>query len=322
MRKARVFISCGQRTEREKSIGLEVDRYFRELGFETYFAIKVHSPEALTEHIFAYLKESEYFVFIDFKREKISDEEFRGSLFVNQEIGIATFLKIPGIGFYEEQVKREGILDFQIYNAFPFKGSTEIIAKLKKETSNWDPESVNKLFLSYDQSGDHKDIILRNHPQKPLTDWWHIEVKNRNKTKHAFSCSAYLTYIKNIDNEKKIEIPTIELLWSGLGDYTVNIMADGKREFDALYIIQPENKVRFQSRSLTTTSPRFQLPVLDNGTYLLEYSVVSSNFDIASRRFLLKHPGSHKEIEFTLQKPESKITPRLSVIKRLNEKER
>ncbi len=311
MRKARVFISCGQRTKREENIGLEVDRYFRERGFKTYFAKKVHSPEALTEHIFAHLKESEYFVFIDFKREKIKScklrlekkksNEFRGSLFVNQEIAIATFLKLQGLGFSEKGVKREGILNYQIFNAFPFKDGTEIIAKLRKETSNWNPESVNELFLSYDKRGDHKDIILSNHPQKPLTDWWHIEVKNRNKSKHAFSCLAYLSYIKDIDNEKKIEIPTIELNWSGLGDYTVNIMADGKREFDALFIIQPENKVRFQSRGLTTTSPRFQLPVLDNGTYLLEYSVVSSNFDIASRRFLLKHPRSHKEIEFIPQ---------------------
>ncbi len=301
MRKARVFISCGQRNERERSIGLEVDRYFLQRGFKTYFAWKVHSPKALTEHIFAYLKESKYFVFIDFKREKIKSSKFRGSLFVNQEIAIATFLKLQGIGFSEKDVKREGILDYQIYNALTFKDGTEIIAKLKKETSNWNPESVNELFLSYDKRGDHKNVRLRNYRGKPLSDWWHIEVKNRNKSKHAFSCLAYVTYLKNIDNEKKIEIPTIELLWSGLGDYTINIMADGKRELDALYIIHQENKVRFQSRGLTTTSQRFQLPVLDNGTYLLEYSVVSSNFDIASKRFLLKHPGTHKEIEFIPQ---------------------
>ena len=301
MRKARVFISCGQRAEREENIGLEVDRYFRERDFETYFAKKVHSPKALTEHIFAYLKESEYFVFIDFKREKIESSKFRGSLFVNQEIAIATFLKLQGIGFLEKGVKREGILNYHIYNAFPFKDGTEIIAKLRKETSNWNPESVNELFLSNDKRRDHKNVRLSNYQGKPFSDWWHIEVKNRHKSKHAFSCLAYLTYLKNIDNAKKYKIPTIELLWSGLGDYTVNIMADEKREFDALYIIHQENKVQFHTRKLTTTSKRFQLPVLNNGTYLLEYSVISSNFDIASKRFLLKHPGTHKEIEFIPQ---------------------
>ena len=91
MRRARVFISCGQQNNREKKIGFEVERFFKDKGFETYFAERVHSPEALTEHIFKFLRKSEYFVFIDFRRNKISREEYRGSLFVNQEIAISTF---------------------------------------------------------------------------------------------------------------------------------------------------------------------------------------------------------------------------------------
>jgi hypothetical protein len=54
----------------------------------------------LTENIFRHLKASEYYVFIDFCREVIDNASYRGSLFVNQELAIATFLQIPGIGFY------------------------------------------------------------------------------------------------------------------------------------------------------------------------------------------------------------------------------
>jgi hypothetical protein len=298
MRKARVFLSCGQRTQREKRIGLEVDRFFRDRGFETYFAEKVHSPEALTEHIFEFLRNSEYFVFIDFKREMISQDDYRGSLFVNQEIGISTFLKIPGLGFFERGVRREGILAFQIYNAFAFDDGTEIIYRLQEETRDWNPDSVNELYLSYNSHDDSKNVRLNNYPQTLLTDWWHIEVKNRNKYKHAFACLAYLTKIINIESNEYFEIPSIELIWSGLGDFSVNIMANGKREIDAFFIIQNENVIRFQSRALTTTSSRFCLPTLKNGIYKLEYCVVSSNFEVVSREFLLKHPLSHKEIEF------------------------
>lgn len=301
MRKARVFISCGQRADREKNIGMEVDRYFKERGFDTYFAEKVHSPEALTEHIFTFLKESEHFVFIDFKREKINEKDYRGSLFVNQEIGISTFLKIPGIGFHEKNVKLEGILKFQIYNSFPFEDGTEIIAKLRDETSNWDPNSINELHMLHDSANNHKNIVLTNHPNTPLTNWWHIEVENRNKRKHAISCMAYLSKITNLQTNNVINIPTIELIWSGLGDYSVNIMANGKREFDAIFIIHDENKIRFQSRGLTTNSPRFQLPILDNGEYLLEYTVVSSNFETISREFILKHLGMYGDIDFRQQ---------------------
>lgn len=300
MRKARIFISCGQRTEREKNIGLEVDRYFREREFLTYFAEKVHSPEALTDHIFTFLSQSEYFVFIDFKRENISAEDFRGSLFVNQELGISTFLKIPGVGFSEKGIKREGILEYQIYNAFPFEDGMEIIARLREETKSWDPNSINELYLTHDLQKVSRNIITNNDPQL-LTDWWHIEVKNRNKSKHAFSCLAYLTGITNVNAGTTLEIPSIELIWSGLGDYSVNIMATGMRELDAFFVIQRDNKIRFQTRALTTTNPRFHLPLLDRGTYMLEYSIVSSNFIVASRSFLLKHEGSHRDIELIPQ---------------------
>lgn len=134
MRNARVFISCGQRDDREKTVGKSVEDYFKGKGFETYFAERVHSSDALTENIFKSLTQSEYFVFIDFRREKINEKGFRGALFVNQEIAIATFLKLQGIGFCEKGTKREGILTYHIYNEFPFEDETEIIEILEEET--------------------------------------------------------------------------------------------------------------------------------------------------------------------------------------------
>lgn len=156
MRNARVFISCGQRDEREKSVGEAVRKYFKALDFDPYFAERVHSPEALTEHIFSNLRESEYFIFIDFRRDKLcrSKGKYRGSLFVNQEIAIAAFLKIPTLGFYERGTIREGILNCQIFNPFPFTDVSEIIAKLDQETANWDKTSLNELRLEYNSATD------------------------------------------------------------------------------------------------------------------------------------------------------------------------
>lgn len=206
MRKARLFISCGQASDREKNIGLEVERYFQSRGFETYFAEKVHSPEGLTEHIFKFLKESEYFVFIDFKRSKLSEAEFRGSLFVGQEIGIATFLKIPGLGFLEKGIRREGILNYQIHNAFYFEDGTEIINKLRDETAGWQTESANELLLTYNKVNDSLGVVLNN-DQNLISDWWHIEVVNRNTHKHALACSGYVTRIKDLESNSSWEIP-------------------------------------------------------------------------------------------------------------------
>jgi len=138
---------------------------------------------------------------------------------------------------------------------------------------------------------------LNSHPSKPLSDWWNLEVKNRHNTKHAYNCCAYLSSIKDIKSNQEIEIPTLELIWAGLGDYSVNVMAKGKRAIDAFYIIHDDNKIRFQSRQVTTSIPKYRLPELSNGQYLLEYTIISSNFDLVKLELNIVHYKSPKEIE-------------------------
>lgn len=298
MRCARVFISCGQRTNRETKIGKAVQDYFVSRDFETYFAERVHSPDALTENIFTFLRQSEYFVFIDFKRENINKNEFRGSLFVNQELAIATFLRHSGLGFCEKGVKREGILDYHLYNPFTFEEEKEIIEILEKETKKWDINSVNELKIMYDPKATSKNFALSDSPGQPLSDWYHLEIKNRNKSRDAFSCLGYVTRIKNLNNNEEYEIPTIELIWSGIGQIMVNIMGGTPRELDAFWIIHGEDKIRFHQRPMTTDDPRYVLPDLPKGKYLIEYSIISSNFEKVSQNYILNFGGSKDEIIF------------------------
>lgn len=294
-----VFISCGQAVQHEKDIGLTVEDYFKNVRhFETYFAERVHSSDGLTENIFNHLRKSEYFIFIDFKREKIKKREWRGSLFVNQEIAIATFLKLQGLGFIEKGVKREGILNYHLYNAFPFEDKAEILKILAEETKNWDNESVNELQLLFDPSNTTRNITLSNTPGNPLSDWYHIEVWNRNKTKHAFACSAYVTKIIDVGNGMVINTPTIELVWSGIGDIAINIMADGKRELDAFFVTHNDGLIHFNQRALSTSNPKYRLPDLPQGEYLITYTIISDNFLLASKEFRIIHRGSHAAINF------------------------
>jgi len=299
MRNARVFISCGQRTASERQIGKSIEDYFKSRGFETYFAERVHSPEALTENIFEFLRQSEYFVFVDFKRERIDKGEHRGSLFVNQELAISTFLKLPGIGFSEVGVKREGILDYQIYNAIPFTNGLEVIDALGDQTQTWDNTSVNELSIKYDSATTSRNVRLTNHRGRPLSDWYHLEVKNRNKSKHAFSCLCYLTKLRNLNNNRDYEVPSNELMWSGIADIMVNVIGDATRELDAFYIIHGEKRIRFHQRPLGTTNPRYRVPdLVEEGKYLLEYTIISANFHNVSQRYILEFTGSEHDVVF------------------------
>ncbi len=295
MRSARVFISCGQRSERDKDIGLAIEKHFASRGFETYFAEKVHSSEALTESIFRFLDQSEYFVWVDFRRDPLDEDEYRGSLFVGQELAIATFLKLPGIGFVEKGVRREGIAEYQIYNAITFEDSTEIISALEQQTANWDKDSVNELAIRYEPSAISRG--LKNENQQ-VADWYHLEITNRSKRKHALSCLAYVTKIDDMNSRATIDLPTNELNWAGIGDVTAHIIAGAHRDLDAFFVIHGQPYIRFHQRPLGTNNPRYHLLDLGPGRYRIEYTVISTNFTSVAAQFELEFAGTPESVRF------------------------
>jgi len=73
--------------------------------FDCYIALNEQTVLGLRENIFAQLTKSEYFLFIDFRREQLiysdgspplapsgsTSTRYRGSLFTHQELGIASF---------------------------------------------------------------------------------------------------------------------------------------------------------------------------------------------------------------------------------------
>ncbi|MCK5322126.1 MAG: hypothetical protein KAJ47_02585, partial [Candidatus Aenigmarchaeota archaeon] len=101
MNNARIFISCGQQ-QNEREIGLKIYDKFKG-KYRLYFAENIHTPEGI-ENIFKALMKSEYFIGINFKR----DSSNFGSLFVQQELAIASFLKLRLRFFQEEGIKWSG----------------------------------------------------------------------------------------------------------------------------------------------------------------------------------------------------------------------
>jgi len=192
---------------------------------------------------------------------------------------------------------REGILDYHIHNAYAFEDGTEIITRLEEETKAWDKHSVNELEICHSPTVS-KAVILNN-DQRPLTDWFHLTIRNRHINKHAFSCIGYVTGITDLLEGKKYELPSVELLWSGIGDIRANIIGGASREIDAFYRIYGEDKIRFHHRPLGTTNPKYRLPDLPLGKYSMEYTIISSNFETASKTFILEFTDLEGDIEFT-----------------------
>lgn len=69
--RARVFISCGQsKGSDEPKMAEEISKRLTDLGFDPYVAVAQQSLRGPKENIFEQLSRSEYFLFVDFKRER------------------------------------------------------------------------------------------------------------------------------------------------------------------------------------------------------------------------------------------------------------
>lgn len=291
--KARVFISCGQRNGREKDIGLACKNYFKSKGFTAYFAEEVHSLEALTENIFRHLKNSEYFVFVDFKRDKLPNGKFRGSVFVNQEIAIAAFLEIETVGFHETGVVREGVIEHLIANPIYFSGKEDFMKKLKESTKEWHSDWRNELSLEFLRVV--PDVMTVK--SRKLTNWYHLQVRNNHHSKYARNCVAYVLKIKNTDTREEMYPASFELTWSGTGLFEKHILPKRAAEVDAFVIYQAEDIIKFQHRA--STSSQYRMPELKKGNYLMTYLIVSENFEQVKRTFKLEFGGDFKNINFS-----------------------
>jgi hypothetical protein len=121
--KARIFLSCGQDFHSgEKQIAEAIKKRINEsdLGVECWAACEVQNLNDLRNIVFKQLEEADYFVFVDFKRERLVNISatkstkqtlHRGSLFANQELAIASYI---GLGdsvllLQEENVERKGV---------------------------------------------------------------------------------------------------------------------------------------------------------------------------------------------------------------------
>jgi hypothetical protein len=84
---SRIFISCGQgEVSGERDIAKQISKRLSEIGFDVCVATQEQTLRGIKENIFSKLEESEYLIFIDFKRERLVDSGYRGSLFSHQEL--------------------------------------------------------------------------------------------------------------------------------------------------------------------------------------------------------------------------------------------
>ena len=154
-----VFVSCGQYSEEEISLGKAVERLVEETtGVTAYFAENQNSLQALSENIFHSLRRAAGFIAIMHHRGTVKTPHgthIRGSVWIEQEIAIAAFLTASGQSFpvivYQQtdedgvSIKREGVREQLRLDPVAFHNADDVLRdlNLRIETGKFAPQKSN-----------------------------------------------------------------------------------------------------------------------------------------------------------------------------------
>jgi hypothetical protein len=293
--RARVFISCGQAKETDEvQVASGIASRLQELGFDPYVAVQEQTLRGIKENIFGQLSNSEYFIFVDFKRDRLGSTKpplHRGSLFSHQELAIASFLDIPVLAMQESGVKQDdGILHFLQANAISFTDRhllPNVIAD-KVQERGWDPRWRNQLILELEpaQFSDANRVEYSQGQQRYFPGrFFHIDVRNLHRDKTATNCYAYMERAINLDTSTEIPVRAVEFKWAGYILPNANIPPATARRFDAFWIAHDlPTKMQFNVYSDATD----YIPAIEGeGQYELSYLILADNFPPSRRSFIL-----------------------------------
>jgi hypothetical protein len=202
--RARVFISCGQASELKHA--QSVKQVLIDLGFEAYLAGEVQSAKALRENIFAELRETEYFLFIDFRRELLSGPPeciYRGSLFSHQELAIASYLDLDILPLQEDGVKKlDGMLGHIQANATKFNDRSQLpdLVRKKVAENGWRNDWRNQLTL---EESSPPSGVAHHRATNRISCFFHLTVRNHHSRVTARNCYADLRRIVKLRRPSK-----------------------------------------------------------------------------------------------------------------------
>jgi len=157
-----IFISCGQQTREEKSLGTAVKNAVNTTsGFKAYFAEYVQSLDALSENIFNGLRKCSGLIAFMHERGEVTNNEeewgYRSSVWVNQELAILAYrnqfegISIPVLAFKDQRVRLEGAMTSLIVNPKALGSEEEIVEDVREWLMNQEFSSasaVDERFLS------------------------------------------------------------------------------------------------------------------------------------------------------------------------------
>lgn len=295
---ARVFISCGQR-KGEREVADAVARWFAERSFRPYVALEAQSIQDVNSGIIGELRRSDYYVFIDFRREPLSDadpQEYRGSLFSHQELAVAHAMGFEHCLFFRESgVKLEGMCQYMASNATPFESHSEVpgLVAAAAEKRAWTPDYSRNLVVARlhypDQRIQFGELI--GHAL-------HADIENRRPDVGAAGVVARLAKLRVAGDDWRISPNRSPLKVTGQPGFEQTIWPKSHGAFGLLFVDIRNDRCRVYLINALDIAPR---PILlDRPGDLLMYEVFAQGFDVLRFTVQVRMPAHGADVEAEL----------------------
>jgi hypothetical protein len=288
--RARVFISCGQRADSgEAAIASEIASVLSQAGFLPYIAIDHQSLRSIRENVFPQLRDCEYFLFLDFRRDAIvgsESVEYRGSLFSHQELAIASYLEKDVLAFREAGVRPlDGLIGHLQTNCLAFDERATLPGRVSEEIQRrgWRHDWQNRLTLSL-ASPPFDDALQV--PGEVMGRFYHFRVANLHQSRTAQDCVAYLREVIDCRNNRRVPFETVEFKWAGYSWPQATIAPSSSRRLDAFWL--PHREPTKPQFNCFADSTRFVPHFGGVGAWELTFEVISPTIPSARARLRLE----------------------------------
>jgi hypothetical protein len=143
-----IFVSCGQLTEEERTLGRRIKAEIDTTdGYEGYFADAVQDFTGLADHILGALRRSTGAVVILHPRGRVVSDQgqelgVRSSVWINQELAVLAYrqffegINIPILAFKHDSVSLEGAMTAFIINPKPLGSDEAIVSEVRSWLQN------------------------------------------------------------------------------------------------------------------------------------------------------------------------------------------
>jgi len=294
----KVFISCGQSNSSERQVATQLSDWFLSQGYNPYVAIQTQSILEVNAGIIRELKSSDFYLFINFRREKIRHRRFlpsrkdffRGSVFTNQELAIAYAMGFDNMLFVNQiGVRRDGLFGYIGVNTPEFDDYDQVlpIVQTAVTSAGWRPLYSRNLICQNIHWGDH--VIYRDNTGARNVKVLHIDILNNRPDQGATNTVARLKSITT-NGITTIAQDRSHLKCSGSPVYSNTIWPNDHIAFDLLSI-DLNNQSNIYLHSALDVFPRVPLITM-TGTYVLEYEIFAESFPPISVSVSLINTGN------------------------------